>query len=82
MKVTSVASSAGIVSEVLTFDNYERWSVLMKNYLMGQGLWDVISGDSAEAFLEENFEAGKHLSNKNRKKLESTSDIEQGSYVI
>jgi hypothetical protein len=79
MKATSVPSSVGIVPEVLTFDNYERWSVLMKNYLMGQGLWDVIStGDSAEAFLEENSEIWKHLSNKKGKKFEATTDIEQG----
>lgn len=51
----------------------------MKNYLMGQGLWDVIStGESAEAFLEENSEALKHLSNKKGKKFEATPDIEQG----
>jgi len=78
----SVPSSVGIVPQVLTFDNYERWSVLMKNYLMGQGLWDVISGDSTEALLEENSEAWKHLSNKKGKKLEVTPDIEQGSYLI
>jgi len=78
MKATSVPSSVGIVPEVLTFDNYERWSVLMKNYLMGQGLWDVISADSAEAFLEENSETWKHLSNKKGKKFEAIRDIEQG----
>jgi len=63
----------------------------MKNYLIGQGLWDVVSGDSAEAsdmvnnekaFLEENSEAWKLLSSKKGKKLETTPDIEQGSYLI
>jgi len=81
MKSTSVAS-VGIVHELLTFDNYERWSAIMKNYLIGQGLWDVVSGDSAEAFLEENSEAWKHLNKKKGKKLETTPDIEQGSYLI
>ncbi|XP_045813972.1 uncharacterized protein LOC123907661 isoform X3 [Trifolium pratense] len=48
MKDTSVAS-VGIVPEVLTFDNYDRWSVFMKNYLIGKDLWDVVtSGDDAE----------------------------------
>ncbi|KAI4305475.1 hypothetical protein L6164_028840 [Bauhinia variegata] len=32
----------GIVPELLTSDNYERWSVLMKNYLMGHGLWGIV----------------------------------------
>lgn len=74
MKATSVAS-VGIVPEVLTSDNYERWSVFMTNYLMGKGLWDFVGEASS---LEENFEAGKHLCNKKGKELESTPDIEQG----
>ncbi|RHN54766.1 putative non-specific serine/threonine protein kinase [Medicago truncatula] len=74
MKATSVAS-VGIVPEVLTSDNYERWSVFMTNYLMGKGLWDFVSETSS---LEENNEAGKHLSNKKGKELEATPDIEQG----
>ncbi|KAI4305473.1 hypothetical protein L6164_028838 [Bauhinia variegata] len=41
MAVAGVAFN-GIVHELLTNDNYERWSVLMKNYLMGHGLWDVV----------------------------------------
>lgn len=74
MKATSVAS-VGIVPEVLTSDNYERWSVFMTNYLMGKGLWDFVGEASS---LEENFEAGKHLCNKKGEELESTPDIEQG----
>jgi hypothetical protein len=41
MKATSV-DSVRIVPEVLTFDNYDRWSVFMKNYLIGKGLWDDV----------------------------------------
>ncbi|KAI4305472.1 hypothetical protein L6164_028837 [Bauhinia variegata] len=41
MAIAGVAFN-GIVPELLTNDNYERWSVLMKNYLMGQDLWDVV----------------------------------------
>ncbi|XP_052118467.1 uncharacterized protein LOC107487008 [Arachis duranensis] len=32
--------------EALTKYNYENWSVLMKNYLMGRGLWDVVESNS------------------------------------
>lgn len=41
MKSTGVTSD-GIVHQVLTKDNYERWRVVMQNYLEGQGLWDVV----------------------------------------
>ncbi|KAI4305418.1 hypothetical protein L6164_028786 [Bauhinia variegata] len=41
MAVAGVAFN-GIVPELLTNDNYERWSVLMKNYLIGHGLWNVV----------------------------------------
>ncbi|KAJ1431096.1 hypothetical protein SESBI_07336 [Sesbania bispinosa] len=45
----SVASS-GIVHQLLTKDNnYKRWKTLMKNYLQGQGLWDVIDPPPAAA---------------------------------
>jgi len=78
MKDTSVTSVV-IVPEVLTSNNYQRWSVFMRNYLMGKGLWDFVGEASS---LEENFEEGKHLSNKNGKEIETTPDIEQGSYLI
>ncbi|CAJ2647142.1 unnamed protein product, partial [Trifolium pratense] len=35
-------ATVGIVPEVLTSDNYEKWKVYMRNYLMGEGLWDVV----------------------------------------
>ncbi|GAU25801.1 hypothetical protein TSUD_222590 [Trifolium subterraneum] len=62
MKGTSVPSF-GIVPEVLNFDNYDRWSVFMKNYLMGKGLWDVvISGDDAQHFNNtSDVEKGSYL---------------------
>jgi hypothetical protein len=41
MKATS-AASLRIVPEVLNFDNYDRWSVFMENYLIGKGLWDDV----------------------------------------
>ena len=45
MSATSVAS-AGIVREVLTKDNYKNWRVLVKNYLMGLGVWDVVESNA------------------------------------
>ncbi|KVH98615.1 Ankyrin repeat-containing protein, partial [Cynara cardunculus var. scolymus] len=33
----------GIVSEELKEENYEFWKVCLKSYLVGQGLWDVVS---------------------------------------
>jgi len=37
-------AASGIVLEPLTRDNYENWSALVRNYLIGQGLWGVVSG--------------------------------------
>ncbi|GLT51756.1 hypothetical protein SLA2020_251430 [Shorea laevis] len=37
-----VTSPSVIVPEVLEKDNYERWSILMKQYLAAQDLWDVV----------------------------------------
>ncbi|KAH7860807.1 hypothetical protein Vadar_018257 [Vaccinium darrowii] len=34
----------GIVHEQLTEDNYEYWKVCLERYLIGQGLWDVVTG--------------------------------------
>ncbi|GKV40341.1 hypothetical protein SLEP1_g47999 [Rubroshorea leprosula] len=31
-----------IVPEVLKKDNYERWSILIKHYLVAQDVWDVV----------------------------------------
>ncbi|GKV18433.1 hypothetical protein SLEP1_g28819 [Rubroshorea leprosula] len=31
-----------IVPEVLRKENYERWSILMRHYLVAQNLWDVV----------------------------------------
>ncbi|KAI4305467.1 hypothetical protein L6164_028832 [Bauhinia variegata] len=48
MAAASVAFN-GIVLETLRDDNYEYWSVLLKNYLTGQGLWDVVSASATES---------------------------------
>ncbi|RYR61308.1 hypothetical protein HN51_005663 [Arachis hypogaea] len=41
MAAASIAST-GIVLEALRKDNYENWSTLVKNYLVGEGLWHGI----------------------------------------
>lgn len=35
--------ASGIVLEPLSRDNYENWSALVRNYLIGQGLWGVVT---------------------------------------
>ncbi|KAJ1414003.1 Ankyrin repeat [Sesbania bispinosa] len=46
MAAAASIASTGIVLEVVTKDNYLNWSTLVKNYLMGKGLWDnIIEGD-------------------------------------
>ncbi|GKV07264.1 hypothetical protein SLEP1_g19060 [Rubroshorea leprosula] len=45
-----VASHANvIVPEVLKSDNYKRWSILMRYYLLGQDLWDVVQSNQVRA---------------------------------
>ncbi|KAL4322332.1 hypothetical protein HN51_067056 [Arachis hypogaea] len=39
-------ASTGIVLEALRKDNYENWSTLVKNYLVGQDLWHGIIGEA------------------------------------
>ena len=41
MAAASIAST-GIVLEALRKDNYENWSALVENYLVGRGLWHGI----------------------------------------
>lgn len=36
----------GIVPEELKEENYEFWKICLKSYLVGQGLWDVVSKDA------------------------------------
>ncbi|GLT52284.1 hypothetical protein SLA2020_256320 [Shorea laevis] len=48
MEVVATHASV-VVGEVLTRDNYERWSILMRHYLMGQGLWDIVESSQLPA---------------------------------
>ncbi|CAL5188437.1 unnamed protein product [Lathyrus oleraceus] len=43
--MTSIAAT-GIVLEPLTKDNYDNWSCLVRNYLVGHGLWGVVTSVS------------------------------------
>nr|GEY23741.1 ankyrin repeat family protein [Tanacetum cinerariifolium] len=36
----------GIVPEELKEENYEFWKVCLKSYLVGKGLWDVVSKEA------------------------------------
>ncbi|GKV02909.1 hypothetical protein SLEP1_g15287 [Rubroshorea leprosula] len=44
-----VTSLGAIVPEVLKEDNYERWSILMKYYLVTQDLWNVVQSSKKPA---------------------------------
>ncbi|CAJ2647115.1 unnamed protein product [Trifolium pratense] len=35
-------AASGIVHEPLTKDNYDNWSCLVRNYLLGHGLWGIV----------------------------------------
>ncbi|CAK7339091.1 unnamed protein product [Dovyalis caffra] len=39
--------ASAIVPEILGKDNYDDWSVCMKNYLLAQDLWDIIKGPNS-----------------------------------
>ncbi|XP_071913957.1 uncharacterized protein [Coffea arabica] len=41
-------AATGIVPEMLTEENYEDWKVCLKHYLVGHGLWGVVSGKEPE----------------------------------
>ena len=48
-------AAINVTFEVLTAFNYERWSVLMKNYLRGEDLWDIIDTDGIDPTHDENW---------------------------
>ncbi|XP_020411805.1 uncharacterized protein LOC18787791 isoform X1 [Prunus persica] len=48
----AVSADAAVV-EVLDSSNYVDWSVLVKNYLLAQDLWDVVEQDEEEEDEEE-----------------------------
>lgn len=44
--VKQVMAMTGIVSEEFKEENYEFWKVCLKSYLVGQGLWDVVTKEA------------------------------------
>ncbi|XP_010242785.1 PREDICTED: protein ACCELERATED CELL DEATH 6-like [Nelumbo nucifera] len=40
--------SKAMVREVLTYDNYDDWKILMKNYLVGKNLWGIVDETERE----------------------------------
>ncbi|TKY65557.1 receptor-interacting serine/threonine-protein kinase 4 [Spatholobus suberectus] len=63
--IMSAPSMNGIVVEVLNRENYPNWRTLVKNYLMGNGLWYKIIYDDDED--EKNDDEGKKEQRKPRK---------------
>ncbi|PQQ10243.1 uncharacterized protein Pyn_39242 [Prunus yedoensis var. nudiflora] len=45
--------AGAIVVDVLSKDNYEHWSALVQNYLLAQGLWDVVEATAEPPVPEE-----------------------------
>ncbi|WVZ09147.1 hypothetical protein V8G54_013677 [Vigna mungo] len=45
-------ASRGVVREELTKYNYQEWKILMKNYLRGKNLWDVVESGSASTPID------------------------------
>ncbi|XP_022631715.1 uncharacterized protein LOC106776733 [Vigna radiata var. radiata] len=45
-------ASRGIVREELTRYNYQEWKILMKNYLRGENLWDVVESGSVSTSID------------------------------
>ncbi|XP_014519692.1 uncharacterized protein LOC106776735 [Vigna radiata var. radiata] len=45
-------ASRGIVHEVLTRYNYQEWKTLMKSYLRGENLWDVVENGYASTPID------------------------------
>jgi len=95
MKSTGVASD-GIVHQALTKDNYERWKIVMQNYLQGQGLWDVViknvDANHTDQAASKKINDGKalhvfqlsswnHFTNQNNTQSTTIPDLEQGANI-
>jgi hypothetical protein len=61
-------AASGIVLEPLTNENYDTWSILVKNYLMGLGLWEVVANPGSKADAQSK-EAAETWEMKNAKAL-------------
>ncbi|XP_027362857.1 uncharacterized protein LOC113870467 [Abrus precatorius] len=43
MAAAKSSAASGVVHEPLTKENYHNWSALVRNYLLGAGLWSVVN---------------------------------------
>ncbi|MCI71467.1 hypothetical protein A2U01_0092730, partial [Trifolium medium] len=69
-------ASDGVVHQVLSKDNYERWKIVMQNYLEGQGLWYLV--DSTTQASNKVLETVKKSSRNHFTDSKSISDLEEG----
>ncbi|PNX90607.1 hypothetical protein L195_g046732, partial [Trifolium pratense] len=68
--------SDGVVHQVLSKDNYERWKIVIQNYLEGQGLWYLV--DSTNQASKRVLETVKESSRNHFTDSKSISDLEEG----
>ncbi|XP_027178775.1 uncharacterized protein LOC113777776 [Coffea eugenioides] len=52
-------AAIGIVPEELTEENYEEWKRCLEHYLVGHGLWGVVSGEEQDPINDERQEYGE-----------------------
>ncbi|XP_071914791.1 uncharacterized protein [Coffea arabica] len=52
-------AAIGIVPEELTEENYEEWKRCLEHYLVGHGLWGVVSGGEKDPINDERQEYGE-----------------------
>ncbi|MED6212525.1 hypothetical protein PIB30_084244, partial [Stylosanthes scabra] len=68
-------ASTGIVLEALTKDNYENWSTLVKNYLLGQGLWHgIVDAQAHQNHHNSNSDTGEQSHKKEEKKSDTDEE--------
>ncbi|CAJ2647135.1 unnamed protein product [Trifolium pratense] len=79
MKSTGVTSD-GVVHQVLSKDNYERWKIVIQNYLEGQGLWYLV--DSTNQASKRVLETVKESSRNHFTDSKSISDLEEGLWGV
>nr|XP_027075250.1 uncharacterized protein LOC113699238 isoform X1 [Coffea arabica] len=52
-------AAIGIVPEELTEENYQEWKRCLEHYLVGHGLWGVVSGEEKDPINDERQEYGE-----------------------
>ncbi|CAI9766969.1 unnamed protein product [Fraxinus pennsylvanica] len=64
-KLKSNLAVVGIVPDKLTEDNFMRWKICLKNYLVGNGLWGVVSNEKTSQELEKTSQEHEEWEKKN-----------------